>query len=110
MTPDTMNTTRHDTTCYDKTPHHTIQYNATQNNATRQILVHNTVRHTRNDTTLHDKTVHKTTQCNTATRHEIESLSNEDVNANATKQWIKLQNTINSRGNAATWPPFRRCL
>ena len=37
----------------------------------------------------------------------IESLSNDDGNANENveKQWIKLQNTITARGNAATFPP-----
>ena len=42
----------------------------------------------------------------------IESLSNEDgnVNENVAKQWIKLQNTITARGNATTWPLFRRRL
>ena len=40
------------------------------------------------------------------------SLSNEDgnVNENAAKQRIKLQNTITARGNATTWPLFRRRL
>ena len=38
----------------------------------------------------------------------LESLSNEDgnVNENVTNQ----QNTITSRGNAITWPLFRRRL
>ena len=42
----------------------------------------------------------------------VESLSNEDgnVNENVAKQWIKLQNTITARGNATTWPLFRRLL
>ena len=39
-------------------------------------------------------------------------LSNEDgnVNENVGKQWIKLQNTITARGDATTWPFFRRRL
>ena len=39
-------------------------------------------------------------------------LSNEDenVNDNVDKQWSKLQNTITARGNATTWPLFRRRL
>ena len=39
-------------------------------------------------------------------------LSNDDgdVNENVEKQWIKLQNTITARGNATTWPLFRRRL
>ena len=43
---------------------------------------------------------------------KIESLSNEDgnVNENVEKQWTKLQNTITARGNATTWPLFRRRL
>ena len=43
---------------------------------------------------------------------KIESLSNEDgnVNENVGKQWNKLQNTIIARGNATTWPFFRRRL
>ena len=42
----------------------------------------------------------------------IESLSNEDgiVNENVVKQWFKLQNTVTARGNATTWPLFRRRL
>ena len=40
------------------------------------------------------------------------SLRNEDgnVNENATKQWIKLQNTITASENATTWPLSRRRL
>ena len=47
-----------------------------------------------------------------STKAELEGSSNEDgnVNKNAPKQWIKLQNTITARGNAATWPLFRRHL
>ena len=43
---------------------------------------------------------------------KLESLSNDDgnVNANVEKRWIKLQNTITARGNATTWPLFRRRL
>ena len=42
----------------------------------------------------------------------IGSLSNDDgnVNENVAKQWIKLQSTITARGNATTWPRFRRRL
>ena len=42
----------------------------------------------------------------------VESLSDDDgnVNENVAKQWIKLQNTITARGNATTWPLFRRRL
>ena len=42
----------------------------------------------------------------------LENLSNKDgnVNENVAKQWIKLQNTITARGNATTWPLFRRRL
>ena len=43
---------------------------------------------------------------------KVENLSNEDgnVNENVEKQWSKLQNTITARGNATTWPLFRRRL
>ena len=42
----------------------------------------------------------------------IENLSNDDgnVNENVEKQRIKLQNTVTERGNATTWPLFRRRL
>ena len=47
-----------------------------------------------------------------ATTTATGSLSNDDgnVNEDVEKQWIKLQNTITARGNATTWPRFRRRL
>ena len=61
---------------------------------------------------LAESTVHVVSDIGTRYEIILESLSNEDgnVNENVSKQWIKLQNTITARGNATTWPLFRRRL
>ena len=61
---------------------------------------------------LAESTVHVASDIGTRYEIILESLSNEDgkVNENVSKQWIKLQNTITARGNATTWPLFRRRL
>ena len=61
---------------------------------------------------LAESTVHVVSDIGTRYEIILESLSNEDgnVNENVAKQWIKLQNTITARGNATTWPLFRRRL
>ena len=62
--------------------------------------------------THHAPTIVKWSISDLSSSASLESLSNNDgnVNENVEKQWIELQNTIAARGNATTWPFFRRRL